>query len=163
MRTETGRQAPASAPRRRKRRELDQRPRVHNRQPACDRAGNSPHLLATLMPQSYAPFYRGKRVLVTGHTGFTGGWLVAWLKLLGAKVCGYGLPPSSRPNFFDATLLDRGISSIFADLRDRETLANAFAESQPEVIFHTARARHSSSDPVEVFSINAIGTINLLE
>jgi len=115
------------------------------------------------MPQSYALFYRGKRVLVTGHTGFTGGWLVAWLKLLGAKVCGYGLPPSSRPNFFDATLLDRGITSIFADLRDRETLANTFAESQPEVIFHTAHARHSSSDPVEVFSINVIGTINLLE
>ena len=78
------------------------------------------------MPHPFVDFYRGKRVLVSGHTSFAGGWLAAWLKLLGAQVCGYGLPPSARPNFFDATLLDRGMTSIFGDLRNREALANTF-------------------------------------
>jgi CDP-glucose 4,6-dehydratase len=110
----------------------------------------------------YAPFYRGKRVLVTGHTGFLGGWLVAWLKLLGAKVCGYGLPPSSRPNFFDATLLDRGISSIFADVRDRDSLANTFADFQPEIVFHAGQS-HTGHDPVEIIESYVMGTANLLE
>src|SRR5439155_25011136 len=120
--------------------------------------------------------YRGQRVLVTGHTGVQGGWLVAWLKLLGAKVCGYGLPPSSRPNFFDATLLDRGITSVFADVRDCESLANAFAESQPEIVFHTAaqslpRPSYGKpvetfatyGKPVETFATNVMGTIHVLE
>jgi CDP-glucose 4,6-dehydratase len=117
------------------------------------------------MPHRFAAFYRGKRVLVIGHTGFTGGWLVAWLKLLGAKVSGYGLPPSSRPNFFDATLLDRGISSVFADVRERDTLANTFADFQPEIVIHAAqsRASHSSPNPVEIFETNVMGTINVLE
>ena len=111
---------------------------------------------------SLESFYRGKRVLVTGHTGFTGGWLVAWLKWMGARVCGYGLPPSSRPNFFDAVVLDRGISSVFADIRDRETLANIFTDFQPEIVFHAVSAR-DPQDPVESFGINVAGTVNLLE
>lgn len=118
------------------------------------------------MSQSLPNFYRGKRVLVTGHTGFTGGWLVAWLKLLEAKVCGYGPPPTSRPNFFDATLLDRGISSIFADIRDREALANIFADFQPEIIFHAASQNElsgSQPDAIELFETNVMGTLNLLE
>jgi CDP-glucose 4,6-dehydratase len=115
------------------------------------------------MSNALGAFYRGRRVLVTGHTGFTGGWLVAWLKILGAKVCGYGLPPSSRPNFFDATILDRGITSIFADIRDRDTLANTFADFQPEIIFHAAAHCGPSEDPLEVFGINVTGTLNVLE
>ena len=111
---------------------------------------------------SFESFYRGKRVLVTGHTGFTGGWLVAWLKLMGARVCGYGLPPSSRPNFFDAALLDRGISSVFADIRDRETLANTFTDFQPEIVFHAVSAGEPQ-DSVELFGINVASTVNLLE
>ena len=111
---------------------------------------------------SFESFYLGKRVLVTGHTGFTGGWLTACLKLMGAKVCGYGLPPSSRPNFFDAVVLDRGISSVFADIRDRETLANIFTDFQPEIVFHAVSAR-DPQDPVELFGINVAGTVNLLE
>jgi CDP-glucose 4,6-dehydratase len=114
------------------------------------------------MPHPFAAFYRGKRVLVTGHTGFVGGWLVAWLKLLGARVCGYGLPPSARPNFFDATVLDRGITSVFADVRDRDTLANTFADFQPEIIFHAAAQFHST-DPAEIFGTNIMGAINVLE
>src|SRR5213082_1111279 len=78
------------------------------------------------MSQPFADFYRGKRVLVTGHTGFEGGWTAAWLKVMGAQVCGYGLPPSTRPNFFDATILDRGMTSVFGDIRDRNSLASTF-------------------------------------
>ena len=111
---------------------------------------------------SLESFYRGKRVLVTGHTGFTGGWLTAYLKLMGAEVCGYGLPPSTRPNFFDAVVLDRGISSVFAEIRDRETLANIFTDFQPEIVFHAVSAR-DPQDPVESFGINVAGTVNLLE
>src|SRR5438067_1664141 len=72
---------------------LEQRLRIYNREPCNNHIGSSNHPLATLMPHPFAAFYRGKRTLVTGHTGFQGGWLVAWLKLLGAKVCGYGPPP----------------------------------------------------------------------
>ena len=118
------------------------------------------------MPHSFADFYRGKRVLVSGHTGFTGGWLAAWLKLLGAKVCGFGQPPSSRPNFFDATLLDRGMTSIFGDLRNREALANLFADFQPEIVIHHApqiSAQRARLDPVEAFATNLMGTVHLLE
>ncbi len=79
------------------------------------------------MSHPFADFYRGKRVLISGHTGFTGGWLAAWLKLLGANVSGYGSPPSTRPNFFDATLLDRGMTSYFGDPRNREALVSVFA------------------------------------
>ena len=113
-----------------------------------------------------AAFYRGKRVLVTGHTGLQGGWLAAWLKLLGANVSGYALPPSTRPNFFDATLLDRGMTSIFGDIRDRNTLANTFAELQPEIVIHNAAQTlgpKSYSEPAETFAINAMGTVHVLE
>jgi CDP-glucose 4,6-dehydratase len=118
------------------------------------------------MPHPFSAFYHGKRVLVTGHTGFQGGWLVAWLKLLGAKVLGYGLPPATRPNFFDATLLDRGSSSIFADIRDRNALTNAFTEFQPEIVIHCAwRSTPPGSfvDPVETFATNTMGTLHILE
>lgn len=118
------------------------------------------------MPQSLAAFYRGKRVLVTGHTGFQGGWLVSWLKLLGVQVCGYGLPPASRPNFFDATVVDRGITSIFADIRDRNALATAFTEFQPEIVFHCAaqtRLESAIQDPVQTFAANTLGTIHFLD
>lgn len=118
------------------------------------------------MSASLAEFYRGKRVLISGHTGFAGGWLAAWLKLLGAKVSGYGSPPSTRPNLFDATLLDRGMTSIFGDLRNREALASIFAESQPEIVIHYASqvsAHRAQLDPVEAFATNAMGTVHILE
>ena len=118
------------------------------------------------MPHPLAAFYRGKRVLVTGHTGFQGGWLVAWLKLLGGQVLGYGLPPSTRPNFFDATLLDRGITSVFGDVRDRNTLANAFTDFQPEIVIHCAwhsGQQRALREPVETFATNLMGAVHVLE
>jgi CDP-glucose 4,6-dehydratase len=118
------------------------------------------------MPHPLAAFYRGKRILVTGHTGFQGGWLVAWLKLLGAKVLGYGLPPSTRPNFFDATLLDRGITSAFGDVRDRNTLANAFTDFQPELVIHCAGhsgQQRALREPVETFATTLMGAVHLLD
>lgn len=118
------------------------------------------------MAHPLASFYRGKRVLVSGHTGFQGGWLVAWLKLLGAQVCGYGLPPATRPNFFDAAILDRGINSIFADIRDRNALATAFSELQPEIVIHCATQGDRNiawRDPVQTFATNVMGTVHVLE
>ena len=118
------------------------------------------------MAHPFHTFYRRKRVLVTGHSGFQGGWTVAWLKLLGAQVCGYGLPPAARPNFFDATLLDRGTTSIFADVRDRNSLASAFAEFQPEIVIHCAcrsTPQLAIREPVETFHTNVMGTVFILE
>jgi CDP-glucose 4,6-dehydratase len=118
------------------------------------------------MSHSFADFYRGKRVVVTGHTGFEGGWTAAWLKLMGAQVCGYGLPPAARPNFFDATILDRGMTSVFGDIRDRNSLASTFTEIQPEIVIHcAARTSPQSSlrEPVDAFSINVMGTVHILE
>jgi CDP-glucose 4,6-dehydratase len=118
------------------------------------------------MPHILADFYRGKRVLVTGHTGFQGGWVVAWLKLLGAQVYGYGLPPARRPNFFDAIALDRGMTSIFGDIRDRNSLAAVFSESQPEIVIHCAMRSSrqlSHSEPVDTFSTNVMGAVHILE
>jgi CDP-glucose 4,6-dehydratase len=118
------------------------------------------------MSHSFADFYRGKRVLVTGHTGFEGGWTAAWLKLMGAQVCGYGLPPATRPNFFDATILDRGMTSVFGDIRDRNSLASTFTEIQPEIVIHCAARtspQASLREPVDAFSINVMGTVHILE
>jgi CDP-glucose 4,6-dehydratase len=118
------------------------------------------------MSHPFADFYRGKRVLISGHTGFAGGWMAAWLKLLGAQVSGYGSPPSTRPNFFDATLLDRGMTSYFGDLRNREALANAFADFQPEIVVHYAAqtsAHRAPVDPVETFASSVMGTVHILE
>lgn len=118
------------------------------------------------MSHPLADFYRRKRVLVSGHTGFQGGWLVAWLKVCGAQICGFGLPPSTRPNFFDANILDRGITSIFADIRDRNALATAFADFQPEIVIHCAAQTSFESahrDPVQAFAINTTGAVHVLE
>jgi len=118
------------------------------------------------MPHPFAAFFRGRRVLVTGHTEFPCGWLVAWLKALSAQVYAFGPPPATRPNFFDATLLDRGISSVFADIRNRNTLAEMFAQCQPEIVIHNANhvpAERAFRDPVEAFSSSLMGTVNVLE
>jgi len=111
-------------------------------------------------------FYRGKRVLVTGHTSFFGGWLTAWLKLMGGNVIGFALPPRSRPNLFDVTILDRNIISIFGDVRDRDALTAAFVHQQPEIVIHLAgqaAAKYAQTAPVETCSTNVMGTVHVLE
>jgi CDP-glucose 4,6-dehydratase len=118
------------------------------------------------MAETFRSFYRGKRVLVTGHTGFKGGWLTEWLKLLGAQVTGFALPPNTRPNLFDVIALDRGMTSIFGDVRDRNALGEVFADHQPEILIHNAGQSSSAKsrrDPVETYAVNVMGTVHVLE
>ena len=83
--------------------------------------------------------WRGRRILVTGHTGFVGGWLAAWLTQLGARVHGYSLDPPSAPSFFEVTrLVARLASSVRGDIRDRDALARAFREAAPQDVIHLA-------------------------
>jgi CDP-glucose 4,6-dehydratase len=108
--------------------------------------------------------YHNKRVLITGHTGFKGSWLALWLSQLGAKISGYALHPPTEPNHFH--LLDMDINSIIGDVRDLEKLKRSFKEHQPEMVFHLAAqpiVRLSYRDPIETFSSNVMGTINVLE
>lgn len=113
-----------------------------------------------------ASFWRGKRVLVTGHTGFKGGWLAVWLRRLGAEVAGYALPPPTEPNLYEAARVGEGIAHVEGDLRDAERLGAAFAAHRPEVVFHLAAqalVRRGYRDPVETFDTNVLGTVRLLE
>jgi len=108
--------------------------------------------------------YHNKRVLITGHTGFKGSWLALWLSQMGAKITGYSLPPPTEPNHFH--LLDIDMVSIIGDIRDTEKLKQVFREQQPEIVFHLAAqpiVRLSYIDPVETFSTNVMGTINIFE
>ncbi len=108
--------------------------------------------------------YTDKKVLVTGHTGFKGSWLSLWLKMLGAKVYGYALSPPSNPNHFE--ILDLNITGKEADIRDYKSLSAFINEVNPEIIFHLAAqalVRTSYDDPIETYSTNVMGTLNLFE
>jgi CDP-glucose 4,6-dehydratase len=111
--------------------------------------------------------FRGRSVLVTGHTGFKGAWLTTWLHRLGARVTGYALAPAGTPNPFDAVGAAPLLAGAYrADVRDAQRLADALEQSDPEVIFHLAAwalVRESYEQPKEVFEVNVGGTINLLE
>jgi len=112
----------------------------------------------------FADIYRGKRVLLTGHTGFKGSWLTLWLHGLGAKVTGVSLPPGSEPNHWD--LLALTIDDRRFDIRDANALARIIQETQPEIVFHLAAQpliRRSYRDPLESWSTNVMGTANVLE
>lgn len=111
-------------------------------------------------------FWKNKRVLVTGHTGFKGGWLSAWLLNLGATVSGYALLPSTEPSFFELCGLSPRMKSFVGDIRDGARLYEVICEQDPEIIFHLAAqslVRNSYADPVETFSTNVMGTVNLFE
>jgi len=110
--------------------------------------------------------YTGKRVLVTGHTGFKGSWLTLWLKELGAEVCGYALAPNTTPSLFEAARVQDGITSVIGDVRDRALLAKTFHDFKPEIVFHLAAqplVRLSYAEPVLTYETNVMGSLNVLE
>lgn len=115
----------------------------------------------------FGNIYEGKRVLITGHAGFKGGWLALWLKKLGAEVVGYSLIPESEEHFYDIlNLKDLLFTNIIADIRDRESLDAAFQKYQPEIVFHLAAqplVRESYDNPLLTYETNVIGTLNVLE
>ena len=107
-----------------------------------------------------------KKVLVTGHTGFKGSWLTAWLKVLGAKVTGISLEPVTEPNHFDAASLSQDISDLRIDIRDTGTLHEAINKIQPDFVFHLAAqslVRQSYAEPIETWHVNVMGTLNVME
>lgn len=111
-------------------------------------------------------FWKGKRVLLTGHTGFKGSWLSLWLQSMGAQVVGYALNPPTDPCLFETAEVAKGMTSIIGDIRDLEHLSRLFAEHQPEIVIHMAAqplVRYSYIEPVETYSTNVMGTVNLLE
>jgi len=111
-------------------------------------------------------FWYGKKVLITGHTGFKGSWLSLWLQSMGAKVIGYALPPSTAINLFTLARVAEGMTSIIGDIRDFESLQSVVAKYQPEVVFHMAAqplVRYSYLNPVETYGVNVMGTVHLLE
>jgi CDP-glucose 4,6-dehydratase len=111
-------------------------------------------------------FWYGKRVLLTGHTGFKGGWLALWLQKRGAVVAGYALPPASTESLFELAAVGGEMESVIADIRDLDCLKGVLERFRPEIVFHLAAqplVRLSYVEPVETFQINVMGTVNLLE
>jgi CDP-glucose 4,6-dehydratase len=111
--------------------------------------------------------YAGKRVLVTGHTGFKGGWLTVWLKQLGADVIGLSLPArDSEPGIFSSANVADEIQSVLGDIRDPATVDKVFSEYRPQIVFHLAAqalVRPSYDDPVGTYATNVMGTVNILD
>lgn len=111
-------------------------------------------------------FWKGKRVLVTGHTGFKGGWLIQWLSQLGANVSGISLPASTTPNLFEVATIDRYCKSYIGDIRDAKFVQSAVSELKPEIVFHLAAqslVRYGYDHPLDTLSTNIMGTATLLE
>jgi CDP-glucose 4,6-dehydratase len=117
-----------------------------------------------VMQNLFGGIYKGKTVLVTGHTGFKGSWLAYWLEQMGARVIGYSLEAPTIPNHFG--LLDLKMTSVIGDIRDQEKLHETFSKYQPEIIFHLAAqplVRLSYDKPVETYETNVIGTLKVFE
>jgi CDP-glucose 4,6-dehydratase len=111
-------------------------------------------------------FWKGRRVFLTGHTGFKGSWLSIWLGALGARVTGYALDPPTKPSLFEVAEVGKGILSIRADIRDFGRLKSEITECRPDVIIHMAAqsvVRQGYENPLETYSTNVMGTVNLLE
>jgi len=111
-------------------------------------------------------FFVDKTVLVTGHTGFKGSWLCHWLKRLGARVVGYSLPPPGMPNLFTLGHVAAGMTSVDGNVQDLPALRAVFEKHHPDVVFHLAAqalVRRSYREPVDTFSTNVMGTVNVLE
>ena len=111
-------------------------------------------------------FWKGKKVLLTGHTGFKGAWLSTWLKSLGANVIGYSLSPSTEPNLFELIKVSEGMTSINGNVQNLEELKNVLKKYNPEIVIHMAAqslVRYSYKVPVETYMTNVMGTVNLFE
>lgn len=123
-----------------------------------------PRAVASELPSS--GFWAGRKVLVTGHSGFKGSWLSIWLQLMGAEVTGYALAPPTDPSIFVDARVATGINSVVADVRQLDRLEAVIAASRPEVVFHLAAqslVRRSYAEPVATLSTNVMGAVNLLE
>lgn len=111
-------------------------------------------------------FYNGRKVLVTGHTGFKGAWMCQILNEMGARVTGYALQPPTNPSLFELSKLDKDMESVYGDIRDLEHLQQIFEKIHPEIVIHMAAqplVRKSYRNPVETYDINVMGTVNVLE
>jgi len=111
-------------------------------------------------------FWKGKKVFITGHTGFKGSWLCLWLHSLGAEITGYSLAPPTSPSLFNLCHIDEWTHSIQGDIRNRKQLQQAIQEADPDIIIHMAAqplVRTSYENPVETYEINVMGTLNLFE
>jgi CDP-glucose 4,6-dehydratase len=111
-------------------------------------------------------FWRGKRVLLTGHTGFKGSWLSLWLASRGARVAGYALEPPTAPSVFELAGVGQDVDDIRGDVRDADAVRNAIAQHRPDVVFHLAAqplVRHSYDAPIETYAVNVMGTAHVLE
>src|SRR3954463_1324712 len=111
-------------------------------------------------------FWAGRRVLITGHTGFKGGWLALWLQELGADVTGFALPPSTKPSMFAAASIAKSIRHVEGDVRDLRALREVWNACRPDVVFHLAAqpiVRESYRQPVETITTNVVGTTHVLE
>lgn len=111
-------------------------------------------------------FWRGRPILLTGHSGFKGGWAALWLARMGARVTGLALPPDTTPSLFALAGVDRDVESRFVDLRDREATERAVISAEPEIAIHMAAqplVREGLRDPVSTFATNVMGTVHLLD
>ncbi len=112
-------------------------------------------------------FWKDKRVFLTGHTGFKGGWLALWLQKMGPSVYGYALYPQTEPSLFRVANVASGMSSsVIADIRDANALQNAIKNAKPEIVFHLAAqplVQYSYKNPAETYEVNVMGSVNLLE
>lgn len=110
--------------------------------------------------------YKGKKVFVTGHTGFKGAWLTLWLKELGAEVLGYSLEPNTKPSMFELCNVKENIINVIGDIRDSEKLEDSMSKFKPDIVFHLAAqplVRLSYSEPKMTYETNVIGTLNVYE
>jgi len=111
-------------------------------------------------------FWKERKVFLTGHTGFKGGWLALWLQALGSRVTGFSLPPPTTPSLFEAAAIGKGMDSVSGDIRNHDALTDCLTRSEPEIVLHLAAqavVRESYVQPVATYATNVLGTVHLLE